>query len=451
VSKSDRTFAVALFAITLILCSWFLDQAQNDNTVSRGATVAAIVEQGTVHIDAFAHLTGDKAEVDGHFLSEKAPLPAAIVVPFHAALHRPGLIGPSPTDHINVDLLRLGGFLCGSLPFALIVLLCWQRVQREQLQTPVAALVLVSFFGSFLFIYSGSFYGHLPAAFFLLAALVALERDRALLAGAMAGCAVLCDYPTAIFVLCWTADLVLTAWKDPTERRWQAPMRFLVGGLPFGIALLIWNTALFNDPFSVGYDHVVGYRPEGGSILEKFKPEALWGLTGSSYRGLLFHMPVLIVALMIWLRSRPTLRTILDLRMTIPTLLTFYFVCSIGMWWGGWAFGPRHLTCIAVLLAYRGLPLIARIPWSRNAAYVLGALGLAHTFAAKCTIWYSQPTEAHHPISEVLVPALRTGAWSTFQWPVLAGLSAGEGCVLFILIFALTVLALQAFERRQLA
>ena len=51
----------AFFSIILFLASWHLFSGTNDNVTSRAAMVTAIVEHGTLRIDDFAEMAGDKA------------------------------------------------------------------------------------------------------------------------------------------------------------------------------------------------------------------------------------------------------------------------------------------------------------------------------------------------------------------------------------------------------
>ncbi|HOY29273.1 MAG TPA: hypothetical protein PLR96_09890 [Flavobacteriales bacterium] len=435
-----RSKAAVLFLVTLMFSTWHLDQGQNANTVSRAASVAALVEQGTWSIDAFADLTNDRARVNGRYYSEKAPLPALCVVPFHWVLRQAELIGVSEGDHINVDLLRLGGALCGSLPFAVIVVLCWLNLQRRTPERSGVPLVWAMFFGSFLFIYSGTFFGHLMGAAFALGALHVLERGRHGLAGALTGCAVLSDYPLLLFAGCWTLHLAITSYRSAGSPR--ALLRFVGGALPFAAALVLYNSVVFGAPFSVGYDHLDAYASENGIMIEGLRPEALFGLTLSPYRGLIPHMPVLALGLVAWALAARKEKHTVGLLVSIPAVLTLLFASSVGMWWGGWAFGPRHLTTVAALLAYRTLPRIAALPWSRVPLILLGFIGLAYAFMAKSTVWYSLPTGILRPFSSIILPKLEGGVFTTSQWPVVLGASPLLGTVLFLLSFGAALVLL---------
>lgn len=441
---SSRKQTIGVFLLTLFFSVWHLDQGPNANTVSRAAMVAAIVEQGTLRIDHFADLTNDRALVHGHYYSEKAPLPALLVVPFHACMNGIGLIADSTGERMDPGLLRLGGLLCGSIPFALIITLCWSQLLRRTREQHLV-LTWAMFFGSFLFVYSGSFYGHLIAAAFTLRALLDLEQGRMTRAGIFIGCGVLCDYPVVLFAGCWAVSLAMAAFKD--HERVKPLLRFILAVTPFAIVLMIYNTFVFGGPFSMGYDHVDSYGSEGGGMIERLRIEALLGSTMSPYRGLLPHMPLLALGLLTWLlANRPRMPRI-GLHVAAPVLLTVLFVCSVGMWWGGWAFGPRHLTTVAVLLAYRTLPRIVATRWARWPAIILGTVGLAYAFMAKTTVWYSLPTEVLRPFREVILPQFMNAGFTESQWPVGLGASPALASALFLITFALALFGLYRATR----
>lgn len=111
---SPRARMLVFFGATLFLCSWHLDGGHNDNTMSRALAVAALVGHGTLEITEHHDLTGDKALIDGHYYSDKAPLPVFIVAPFWWLGRVIGAVKPGELGYFNDGLLRLGGFLCGS-------------------------------------------------------------------------------------------------------------------------------------------------------------------------------------------------------------------------------------------------------------------------------------------------------------------------------------------------
>ena len=81
--------ALLIFAVTFISYAYFY-QGGGWNQNSRFDLVRAIVEQGTLRIDAYHENTKDKAYYQGHYYSDKAPGLALLALPA-AAIARPML------------------------------------------------------------------------------------------------------------------------------------------------------------------------------------------------------------------------------------------------------------------------------------------------------------------------------------------------------------------------
>ena len=63
----------AVIALVLLVSYAYFYQAGGWNANSRFDLVRAIVEQGTVVIDAYHTNTGDKSRYNGHYYTDKAP------------------------------------------------------------------------------------------------------------------------------------------------------------------------------------------------------------------------------------------------------------------------------------------------------------------------------------------------------------------------------------------
>jgi hypothetical protein len=128
-------------------------------------------------------------------------------------------------------------------------------------------------------------------------------------------------------------------------------------------------------------------------------------------------------------------------------MLLYLLISAHTMWWGGWAYGPRHLTVVAVLFFATGLPLVPKHRGWTLLACTVGTLGAVLAIAAKSTVWGAFPSDVYDPISHVLVPALEQGAWSTMQLPVTFGLAPGRSAAMFAALFAAAVAGLVVLER----
>lgn len=442
----SRRHTALFFLVNLFLCSWHLYEGMNDNIVSRAAMVAAITEDGTLRIDEFHEITGDKSLINGHYYSDKAPLPAFIVLPFWWAADRLGWVDRAAEGTLNVRLLRLGGFLCGSLPFAIIATLLWRRLHRTVFSrwlTP-SLLAVLSLFGSFLFVFSGSWFGHLIGTAFLLGAFIAFEGKHFLTTGVLAASAVLCEYTLVIFPLCWMMLVAVRA-------QWRDVMRIGMGALPLVVLLLAYNGAITGSAFSIGYDHLAGfgYRKDtyGFGLID---PAAVFGLTLSDYRGLFCYMPVLLPAL-IALFMLPGRQQLWKDPLLVPALILFLLVCAHGMWWGGWTYGPRHLTAVGVLLAFRSFPALQEVRWGPWVFWPTALFGIICAFAAKSTIWFSCPDTQRHPLTELVFRIAGT-FHSWMQWPHYLWHADPALCTrTFLVLFVIVTAVLWHHERRTFA
>src|SRR6186997_3227035 len=85
-SAARRRFLIG-YGIWLFGAFAYFVPASTWSPVSRLNLTRAIVEQGTLSVDAFAESTGDRARRAGHWYSDKAPLPSLLAVPAYAAFH----------------------------------------------------------------------------------------------------------------------------------------------------------------------------------------------------------------------------------------------------------------------------------------------------------------------------------------------------------------------------
>jgi hypothetical protein len=81
-----------LFLLVFGVYAYFY-QAGGWNQNSRFDLTRAIVEHHTIAIDAFADNTGDKAQREGHWFSDKAPGLSLLAVPPYAGAARAGWPG----------------------------------------------------------------------------------------------------------------------------------------------------------------------------------------------------------------------------------------------------------------------------------------------------------------------------------------------------------------------
>ena len=437
-----RKYKILLFSIVLLLCSWHLDSAHNANTISRAAMVASLAEHGTFAIDRYHQLTEDKAHVGDHYYSEKAPLPSLLMVPVWWLGVNSGILTSSADGAISEDLLRLSGFVCGSLPLAMIIFWTWRKLRAIDLPITASWMAVLPIMGSYLLNYSGSFFGHLLAAFFLLLAWDRRKRSQHLVAGSLAAAAVLSEYSLFVFPLIWMV-------QDIFAKQWRSLRRLMLGGLP-GIAILLMmdlivTGSMIELPYSQVHAHADSQRVLG---LATPSIEALFGLFLTPYRGMFIYAPVTILcAIAIFGRiGNMDLKEILLHPLIVPSLMLVLMIASHSMWWGGWAIGPRHLTSITVLMFAAGIPMLRNTSMAAWAFLLLSYIGLVVNFAAKCTIWYSAPTGENDPIFGLIFPAFADREFTVMQLPVQFGMGVMEATFLYFILFSIALFFLARSE-----
>src|SRR5829696_6242303 len=240
------------------------------NEKSRLALIAAVVEHHRLEIDADHEMTSDKAWYDGHYYSDKAIGTAVLGVPVYAAYRE--LVG---FEHFARELWKPNNPLyiltvaVVALPSAILSVLLYQLARLMEAGRAWALLLTLLYaFGTLAFPFSTVFFGHQLAAAFAFAAFFFLVRARLetssgptsawslLAAGALAGLAVLGEYPVALvaaFLFLYAATFV-----RPKHRL----MPYVLGGLPAAALLLAYNWQTMGSPLSFAYEHVSDPRFE---------------------------------------------------------------------------------------------------------------------------------------------------------------------------------------------
>ncbi len=289
---------------------------------------------------------------------------------------------------------RLALYLCRLLSTSLlavfgvaaIYLLALRRLDDDR--RGALAIALIYGLGTPAFVYSTALYGHQLAADLLLIALAAIVYARRpahyLAAGTCLGWAVLCEYTAAVPVVI----LVITALILGGRR---GALFTALGGLPWAGLLGLYHWTAFGSPLATGYDFVyLKQFAEGMEVRYGIAaPDlgVLYSLLFSSYRGLFYLAPVLLLAA--WgLVVDSFDRRLGGRERTIAAASLFiclYFVllnAGYYMWDGGAATGPRHCVpmlpflCLGLAPALREVPrLLALLALVSIAQMTLGAAG----------------------------------------------------------------------------
>jgi hypothetical protein len=357
-----RVKAAALVFLSLFVPYTYFNHSDGWNQGARLAELHAITLQGTLRIDRYHDITGDKAMIDGHYYSEKAPAIVAFALPAFAVttwLQRVIGIDPDsqPAWKVSQWIATVGSVgLVAAVGGAAFFLLLLPRMG--------AALALLAtyavFLGSITFPYATAIFAHAGTIGLLSISLWAvLERPSALrddLAGLCAGLAVACEYPAIIPAAALGAYLL---HKNPM-RAW----RYALWMLPGALLILGKNYLITGSPFRVSYGSNPAFpRITAANAFGFTWPEVgrlrylLWG----EYRGLLFWSPVLAMAipgLVTWYRRERAVA----LMIVAVFVLVLLQVASFYSWFGGFAVGPRYLAPAVPFLGLAAAYGIKRFP-----------------------------------------------------------------------------------------
>jgi hypothetical protein len=335
---------------------------------SRLALTGALVDHGTIRIDEYERIIGiDRVERDGHLYSDKAPGQPFLAVPFYAAARA---VGAEPADvprgEGNLTLWWVT-FWSSVVPGVLLVLLMGRLCRDEDAPLGVVSTVAIGF-GTLLMPFSAELYGHVLATCLGVAAWAAVRRRRTtrrlLLAGALAGLAVLVEYQMVLFVAVLAVFLLVRGG-------WRALGWFAAAGAPFAALLAWYQAAAFGSPFRSSYGEKPVHADGGTTIVGLPDPlQALEVLFGT--RGLLVFAPVVGIGLVgLYVLARGERGPARDDAIVGLAIFVAYLGLQAG-WpnpWGGEMPGPRYMIPALPLLA----PGVA-VVWRRTGVLGRGAL-----------------------------------------------------------------------------
>lgn len=259
----DKRVSLVLFLLVLFCYSYFI-QEQGYNQNSRMALIMSVVHHHQLNIDPYEELTGDKALVNGYYYSDKAIGTAIIGVPVYTVVSE--FLGfDEYTSFTERGNLRTALYLVTAVvimvPSAILGLLLYQ-LMRLLGGGRGWSLVLTLFysFGTLAFPFSIVLFGHQVAAAFAFAAFFMLVKARLLrssssawfmlMAGVLAGLAVLMEYPVALIAA--LLFLYAATFAQPKSRL----LLYILGGAPAAALLLAYNWYILGSPFNLTYGYV---------------------------------------------------------------------------------------------------------------------------------------------------------------------------------------------------
>ncbi len=387
-----------IFFIIIILFFLLFDQeVKYDNVLSRFDLALSIVNFHTLNIDKYHKNTNDKAILNGHFYTDKAPL-----LPLYSSLILfvlKFILSLFGNDSIPIELY-LTRWLTVSINFV-IMLYFFYKFLSENFKSPIPELSTISLtLASPLTVYSSLYYSHSFSAslifisFYLI--IEGLKYDKLsnlklLLAGFLSSFAVGSEYPA--FIAFAILGIFIIFKKNVKF------IIFLIGAI-FPILITgIYHWYCFGSFFKTGYNFK--FIPQH-NILHKTgffgitypKLNVLIKILLSPYKGLFFLVPISLIAFIgiLWGSINKKDYYLISLIIFISYLL---FNSSFLDWQAGRTFGPRH-TYISIPFLYLGLAFVLN-KFIRNYFFTAGyfILFMVSTF----NVLLAMITTPHVPLS----------------------------------------------------
>jgi len=479
-SASDKkVFFICFIIVNLFLATFYVDTWCTPNPVSRALPVLTLLDSGTFKIDRYKNHTSDISKVGDHYYSDKAPFPSMVAVPFYWLLRKTGLTKTTETTGKKypiyiwssvtqadgrdfqfpdiIPLLIMGGILISSIPFVIMIFLSLKKIEGAEGSIPPVALVMMSFYGSFMFVFSGTFFNHILTGFLLLMGYILIKDKKYLLAGLFTGLSFICESPVAVAIPLWA----LVIWLR--EKNFKNIVLFGLGVLPSAVFICLFNYSISGHPFTMinaySTDAVFqNLQHNYGFSLPTF--QSLWGLSFSAYMGLLWHAPVLFLCAYFVVKeliNKYPFKSLLSNYLAMFSIPFFLLIAASFAWWGGWSYGPRYLMCLAFILVYEGIIYLSDKKLNMLLFLAVTGFGLISTWLAKVTLMYmipdgtSQQGPAHGQDSfkNFILPQFNKGHFNASNIFTLGfDVSASTAAYLWLFLFIGTTVAFSLWYRK---
>jgi hypothetical protein len=376
-----------LYLLVLLLLAMTHSAPGSWNDESRIATVQSLVESRSFIIDkSVFSTTGDKVFINGHFYSDKPPMPSALGAAIYLPLYEFGLNlhRDSSVPYYIVTLLTAKLFwLLGSIAFFLALGFTALDAKMRFLASVALAV------GSLYFSWSTTFNGHELAASFLAIGFYFLLKARFTaninlnLSGAafFLALASTADVPTGVFYALFLLYVLHDARLRPAVAYYLLPL--LVTVVPALAMTYSIHHSIVPVQIVKAYFDYPGSPWIGSNDLSGMRTNSLWFILRYGLlvligpKGFLIYNPILWVAL--WGLVQSLRRKGLFFREAIVIasgtgLLALYYIFFTDNY-GGWSYSIRWFVPLLPLLFFFLFPYLEAYDLKRAARFrvLLGA------------------------------------------------------------------------------
>lgn len=401
-SRDTVRLFLALMVFFAIFSHWI---GANGN--SRLDLTRSVVENQSLRIDGYEYNTNDKALIDGHYYSDKAPLSSLLAVPGYATVdlfmpddsipeyylvtglseayrnfHRTFDFKTSISQYVaTISVNGVFGALTSVILFKIFNTLGYLSRKKNLLIAFLAGI------GTHIFPYSTTFYGGIVGTCFLLLSTYIwldnreeMDRRNILLLSTSLGLGVSSSYLVAIP----GTILFLTIFReDILKLKLSKGILYSLGGGLVGLLpLIIYNTAIFGHPFELTMFYnptAITAEPAKNTVVNHAFYNLSPGLMASKALRLLFYpghglflfTPVLlfgVYGLQLMFREEK----VLGVYIGSAFLLSLVFISSL-TYWGttGAIYGARYLLPVSTLLF---IPIVIAVRRLQRKGLLLFAL-----------------------------------------------------------------------------
>jgi hypothetical protein len=266
--------AGAIVATTTALSCFYFFTGGGWNQNAHFDLARAIVERGTVQIDAYHANTGDKSFFGGHYYSNKAPGTAFLAVPVVAATRSVAhLTGWDILDErVLLQQARMATLVTSTIPTAATALILYLIAIRLGASNRAASFgAIVYGLGTPAWAHGTFLWAHALAGcclFLAFGAILALSRPGGagrdvrlgMTAGLSAGYAVATEFPAAGVAALLVGFALWLVWDSGRVRALRVLASMAVGALGPLSLLGAYNEAAFGSPFQLSYGWVLGFE-----------------------------------------------------------------------------------------------------------------------------------------------------------------------------------------------